>query len=308
MNRIKGYIYAAVAAATYGTNPAFAVPLYEHGMNANSVLLFRYPLGLPFLAVMIFARGRSLRLSKHEVLPVAVLGVLMAVSSLSLFESYNYMNSGVASTLLFVYPVMVAVLMAFFFHEKFHLSTGLCLLLMAIGLLLLMRDDSGQPAGLFGCALVMLSSLTYALYLVMVNVSRIVRGIPTLKLLFYVLLFGSGVFVFAIIAGSELTLPREPFEWFNLGGLAFFPTVVSLIFTTLAIQSIGSTPTAIFGAFEPVTAVVLSVVVLGQGITGREIVGGVFILVAATIVVIGAPVDNALLRVRKMFPSLRQRS
>lgn len=308
MNKVKGYLFAAVAAAAYGSNPAFAVPLYDHGMNANSVLLFRYLLGLPLLAVLSMARGRDLRIGRYEVLPVAVLGVLMAISSLSLFESYNYMNSGVASTLLFVYPVMVAVLMTFFFNEKFHLSTGLCLVLMSIGLMLLVRDNSGRSASAFGCCLVMLSSLTYALYLVMVNVSKVVRGMPTLKLLFYVLLSGSAVFMSVIAIGSELTLPGTAFDWIALGGLAFFPTVVSLIFTTLAIQSIGSTPTAIFGAFEPVTAVFLSVIVLGQDISGREVVGGVFILLAATIVVVGAPVDNALLRVRKMFPSLRHKS
>ena len=115
----KGYFLAALAAAAYGTNPAFAVPLYEGGMNPVSVLLFRYLLGLPLLALIMAARGISFRIAKEDVAPTAVLGMLMAFSSLSLFESYNYMNSGIASTLLFVYPIMVAVLMICFYHEKF---------------------------------------------------------------------------------------------------------------------------------------------------------------------------------------------
>ncbi len=303
---VKGYVMAAVAAATYGTNPAFAVPLYGEGMNPNSVLLFRYVLGLPLLAAMVYLRGRSLRLSRREVGPVATLGVLMALSSLALFESYNYMNSGVASTLLFVYPVMVAVLMAFFFHERFRATTVVCLALMGAGLLLLMRNDGGAPVDALGCGLVMASSLTYALYLVMINVSATVRAIPTLKLLFYVLLSGSGVFLFVLASGTELTLPASSGGWLNLAALAFFPTVVSLLCTTVAIQCIGSTPTAIFGAFEPVTAVVLSVVVLGQTLTGRELIGGALIVAAATLVIVGDPVGSVLLRVRKMFPSKRK--
>lgn len=298
---------AAIAAATYGTNPAFAVPLYEQGMNANSVLLFRYVLALPLLAAMILLRGRSFRLGRRQVAPVAVLGVLMAMSSLALFESYNYMNSGVASTLLFVYPVMVAVLMVFFFHERFKGTTAICLVLMCAGLVLLMRTGGDTSVSMVGCLMVMVSSLTYALYLVMVNVSRTVRSVPTLVLLFYVLAFGSMLFVFMMLLGSELTLPAHPAGWLNLGALAFFPTVVSLLCTTVAIQCIGSTPTAIFGAFEPVTAVVLSVVVLGQGLTGRELCGGLLIVAAATLVIAGDPVDKVLLRVRKMFPSLRKR-
>lgn len=298
---------AAIAAATYGTNPAFAVPLYEQGMNANSVLLFRYVLALPLLAAMILLRGRSFRLDRRQVAPVAVLGVLMAMSSLALFESYNYMNSGVASTLLFVYPVMVAVLMVFFFHERFKSTTVICLVLMCAGLVLLMRTGGDTSVSMVGCLMVMVSSLTYALYLVMVNVSRAVRSVPTLVLLFYVLAFGSMLFVFMMLLGSGLTLPARPAGWLNLGALAFFPTVVSLLCTTVAIQCIGSTPTAIFGAFEPVTAVVLSVVVLGQGLTGRELCGGMLIVAAATLVIAGDPVDRVLLRVRKMFPSQRRR-
>ena len=98
---------AAVAAASYGTNPAFAVPLYSEGMNPTSVLFFRYLLSLPILLVMMIWRGQTLKLKRNEIFPVAVLGILMGLSSLGLFESYKYMNAGVASTLLFMYPVMV---------------------------------------------------------------------------------------------------------------------------------------------------------------------------------------------------------
>ena len=183
--KLKGYILAAVAAATYGTNPAFAVPLYADGMNPNTVLFFRYLLGLPILASMLLLRGHSLKISRGELMPLGVLGILMGISSLTLFQSYNYMNSGIASTLLFVYPVMVAVLMTFFFHERFRATTALCLVIMTGGLVLLLRAPEGMEVSGTGVVLVMLSSLTYAIYLVMTNVSRAVQSIPTLKLLFW---------------------------------------------------------------------------------------------------------------------------
>lgn len=300
--KIKGYFLAALAAAAYGTNPLFALNLYSGGMNANSVLIFRYLLGLPLLAAMLLLRGHSLALSRKEVVPVAVLGSLMAFSSLGLFESYNYMNSGIASTLLFVYPIMVAMLMVFFFHERFKASTGLCLAVMAAGLMLLLRNEGGMSLSITGFLLVMLSSLTYALYIVMVNVSKTVKNIPTLKLLFYVLLFGSGVFLFAIPLGNPLVVPNGWADWGNLIALAIIPTVISLACTTKAIQLVGPTTTAIFGALEPVTAVILSVVALGQTITGREITGATLIVIATTLVVVGDKVETAILHVRKMFP------
>lgn len=300
--KLKGYILAALAAAAYGTNPAFAVPLYAEGMNPNSVLLFRYILGMPILAFLIKHRGHSLRLNKEEVGPLAILGILMAFSSLGLFESYKYMNSGIASTLLFVYPVMVAVMMIFFFHEKFKITTAVCLLLMGAGLALLMRTESGEPISPYGCLLVMVSALTYALYIVMVNVNRRVRAIPTTKLLFYLLGWGSLVFIAMIPLGSPLTLPPSGTAWLNLLALAVIPTVFSLACTTVAIQTIGSTPTAIFGALEPVTAVILSVALLDQSITAREIYGGILIVLATTLVVADSAVERAILHVRKMFP------
>lgn len=302
LDKVKGYALAALAAAAYGTNPAFAVPLYGHGMNAVSVLLFRYLMGLPVLAAIMAFRGKSFSLKKEEIVPTIILGVLMALSSLTLFESYNYMNSGVASTLLFVYPVMVAVMMIMFFHEKFSISTVICLIVMGAGLLLLMKPQGNTTLSMFGILLVMLSALTYALYIVMVNESKSVRNIPTTKLLFYVLSWGSLVYVAMIMCGSEVTVPLENWGWLNLIALAIIPTVISLACTTKAIQLIGSTPTAILGALEPVSAVVLSVLVLGQAITAQDIIGGALIVVATTIVICAGPVDKAILRMRKMFP------
>lgn len=300
--KMKGYGLAALAAAAYGTNPAFAVPLYGDGMNPASVLLFRYLMGIPVLSVIMIVRKLSFRLDLQQAIHTMILGVFMAISSLALFESYNYMNSGVASTLLFIYPVMVAVLMMFFFHEKFSVSTVLCLIVMALGLMFLMKPQSGTSISTFGFVLVILSALTYALYIVMVNVSATVRMIPTTKLLFYVLGWGSLVYVAMMICGTRATVPGAGWGWLNLFALAVIPTVISLACTTRAIQLIGSTPTAILGALEPVSAVVLSVFVLGQSLTGRDIIGGMLIIVATTIVICSGPVDKSILRIRKMFP------
>lgn len=306
VSRLKGYALAALAAAAYGTNPAFAIPLYDQEMNPNSVLLFRYVMGLPLLALLMAARGTGFRLPKGETGLTAVLGILMALSSLTLFESYRYMNSGVASTLLFVYPIMVAVMMIFFFHERFRAAVAICLVVMGAGLVMLMKPQGGESVSLLGVLLVMVSALTYALYIVMVNVSKRVRKIPTTKLLFHVLAWGCLVYVVMIPMGSELTLPAKGSGWLNLAALAIIPTVFSLACTTRAIQLIGSTPTAILGALEPLSAVVLSITVLGQDITGREIIGGVLIVVATLMVIADKSVDCFILHVRKMFPRKRR--
>lgn len=303
---IKGYALAALAAAAYGTNPAFAIPLYEQGMNPNSVLFFRYLFGIPLIALVMAARGVPFRLSREEIGPTAILGILMAFSSLALFESYKYINSGIASTLLFVYPVMVAVMMIFFFHEKMRMSVVLCLVIMSVGLILLMKPQGEITLSPFGCLLVMVSALTYALYIIFVNVSKVIKAIPTSKLLFYVLACGSAVYLAMMPLGNELTLPTKESGWLNLTALAVIPTLLSLTCTTKAIQLIGSTPTAILGALEPVSAVLLSVTVLGQSLTPRDIAGGILIIIATTIVIGDKSVDKLILHVRKLFPRMHR--
>lgn len=291
--RTRGFIMAALAAALYGTNPAFAVPLYGTGMNPVSVLFFRYMLGMPLLAAMLVWRSEGLLLKKGEVFPVAALGVVMAISSLALYESYSYMNPGVASTLLFMYPVLTSLIMSAFFHEKFRPVTGVCLAVMAAGLYLLTRTSGGALLSGKGFALVMLSSVTYAAYLVAVRVSKTLRMVPTIRSLLYQLLAGCLAYIVMLAPCGGLTIPHDSLQWANLAALAVFPTVLSLICTIRAINCIGPTPTAIFGALEPITAVALSVVLLGESVTAREMAGGALVVLATMLVVVGDQAEDA---------------
>lgn len=281
--QIKGYLLAALSAAFYGTNPALAVPLYHAGMPAISVLLFRYLLGLPLLAVCIYWEAEGFGIRRRELVPVCALGVVMAISSLCLYEAYNYMNPGVASTLLFMYPILTALIMAVFFHEKFRIITAMCLGIMLVGIYLLMITSRGVSLNIKGIVLITISSLTYAIYLVMMKVSRTIKLVPTLKSLFYQLLAGGAVFVAAELATGGPVTPPNMMAWLLLFALALLPTVLSLLATMQAIKYIGPTPTAIFGALDPVTAVVLSVVILGETLTTREVIGGLMIIVATVL-------------------------
>lgn len=307
----KGYILGIIAAATYGMNPLFALPLYEAGMNPESVLFFRYLIALPILAAMIKLRGRSFQMHRQEVFPLVAMGLLIALSSLTLFMSYNYMDAGIASTLLFVYPIMVALIMSVFFRERFTLLTAVCILFAMGGIALLYQSGDGSTLSLTGTLLAITSALTYAIYIVGIN-QTVLRHVATLKVTFYVLLFGLSVFLVRFASGVAFHLP-DPQKWYlwgNLLALALFPTTVSFLCTTKAIQYIGSTPTAILGALEPVTAVFFGVTVFGEVLTPRISLGLVMIIFAVTLVVAGGNVAKYLVRLRKLFPKrlLRRKS
>ena len=302
-SKAKGYLLGAIAAATYGMNPLFALPLYETGMDPDSVLFFRYLFAIPLLGVMLKARGRTFRLKRGEGPPLLAMGLLVAVSSLTLFQSYNFMDAGIASTLLFVYPIMVALIMAFVFKEKLTLQTVLCIALALGGIGLLYKTADGSTLSLTGTALVMVSALSYAVYIVGINQSSL-KHVATLKVTFYVLLFGVTLFLGRILYGGDLILPEKWYLWGNLIALAVFPTAISFLCTTGAIQYIGSTPTAILGALEPVTAILFGITVFGERLTLRESLGLALIITAVTSVIAGGGITAYLIRFRKMFPRL----
>lgn len=301
--KAKGYILGAVAAATYGMNPLFALPLYKAGMNPDSVLFFRYLFAIPVLGMMIVARGRSFKLKRKEVLPLIIMGLLVALSSLALFQSYNYMDVGIASTLLFVYPILVALIMWIAFKKKLTLPTVLCILLALGGIGLLYKSGDGSTLNLTGIILVMISALSYAIYIVGVNQSTL-KNLATLSLTFYVLLFGLVLFLVRVDFGQSLRVAETWYLWGNLIALAIFPTAISFLCTTQAIQYIGSTPTAILGALEPLTAVFFGVVVFGESLTLRLSCGMLMIILAVTLIIAGGNITIYLVRFRKLFPRL----
>ena len=272
-NKAKGFVCGAVAAATYGMNPLFTLPLYKEGLSVDSVLFYRYAFAVLILGILMKIQGQSFALKKNEVLPLLAGGLLFSASSLLLFMSYKHMDAGIASTILFVYPVMVAVIMFLFFHEKISLLTVFCILMALSGIGMLYKGDSGETLSLIGMLLVILSSLSYAIYIVGVNHS-------TLKT----------IYVVRLNFMTDLqAVPSFP-AWVNILAMAFLPTVISLICTAISIHSIGSTPTAILGALEPVTALFFGVMIFGERLTPRLVLGILMILVAVTFIVVGKSV------------------
>ena len=283
MSNLKVYLFAAIAAASYGTNPIFAIPLYREGISVTSVLFMRYAMAVAimFFATMIKSPKAFVIKPKYVGL-LAFMGILMVLSSIALFESYKYLSAGIASTLLFFYPVMVAVIMAIFYKERLTKKSWACLVTAFLGVVILSKNDDGGFISLLGLTLVMLSSLSYAIYLVYINRGPM-KKINTSTITFYVILGGFLVMIPYCLLDGGLMLPKTTPAWINAIGLGFFPTVISLIFTSRAIALIGSTETAIFGALEPLTAVILGILILGETLTITPAIGMILIFVSVTV-------------------------
>lgn len=285
-SKLKGYLCGIGAAVCYGTNPLGALYLYEDGINANSVLFYRFALAVVMLGMLMAARRKSLKVSRRELSLLCALGVLFSTSSITLYFSFCFMDAGIASTLLFVYPVMVAVIMALLFKERLPAVSVFAIMLALSGIAMLYHGDGGATLSTRGVMLVMFSSLSYAVYIVVVNKSPL--RMSSMKLTFYVLFFGMlTVLTNSFITGLHIQMLTTPRMWSCAFMLALLPTVFSLMLMTISVHETGSTPTAVMGALEPLTAVVIGVAVFGEQLTPRLAAGIVLILTAVIMIIAG---------------------
>ena len=283
---LKGLAFAALSAICYGTNPLGALNLYAQGYSPESVLFYRFFTAALLLFAVVLAKGSHFKISLKECGALVVFGFLFAVSSLTYYASFKYMDAGLASTLLFLYPLEVSVLMAVFFKERIKLWTIISIAVSMSGVALLYRGGDGVALSTAGLALVFASSLSYAIYMVLAN--RVNLQMGSVKMTFYAICF---CLVFLLLYSVTLGSGLPPFftqasSWGWGFMLGFVPTVLSLIFMVKAVKIIGSTPTAILGALEPVTAVAIGVLVFGEILTGRLVAGIILILGSVLLIVV----------------------
>lgn len=287
-NKLKGFTAGVLAAIFYGTNPLGSLPLYKEGINSCSVLFYRYALATLIFAIWLIASGQSLKIKLGHAIRFAFLGAIFALSSTTLYVSFLYMDAGVASTILFSYPIIVAVLMAVFFHERVSWTTALAIILATIGISLLYRGDGEISLSKLGLILVIMSSMLYAVYIIAVNRWDTTYG--PLKFTFWIVFFGLiTIVVFSFFAGEEIQILHGMKQWGFAIQLALLPTVLSLYFMNIAINRIGSTPSAVMGALEPVTAVCIGVFIFGENFTVNLAIGICLILSAVTIIILKKP-------------------
>ena len=287
--KFVGYCAGIVAGVSYGTNPLFAKPLMESGVPVLVMLFFRYGISALLLAGWMLMKGEAFRVKGRELTLLAVLGLLFASSSLFLFVSYGFIPSGLATTLVYLYPVFVALIMAFLrFYPSWQ--TWVSILATFGGILLLSQPSGTVPVRPLGILLAVCAALSYAFYLVVVNRSKRIKRVSEHTLTLYALL--TGALLFALIrtvqGGTMLEGIDTKGDWLNLLGLAFIPTMVSMLTLAISSRFIGPTKTSVLGVFEPLTAILTGTLLFGEPLTARMGLG-IAICVGAVVFMILKP-------------------
>ena len=285
-DKVKGYVCGMVSGATYGMIPLFSVPVLHEGMGFDSLLFYRYLLAAAVMAALQLVRRRSLAISMRDVPMVLLLGVLFALSSVFMFMAFDYMPTGLVSTMYFIYPVITALIMSLFFKERMTWSRALSLVMALAGIAMLYVSDGEERMSIWGVVLTFAAALVYALYIVITNKSRI-RTMPSSTLAFWSLAVGMVIFFVRADFGMALQAVPSMKAWGLILLLAIVPTVVSCTALVMSIRYVGSTVTSILGASEPVTAVLCGTLVFAEPMSWRVLCGVMVIIVAVLVLVSG---------------------
>ena len=283
MDKVKGIIFAALSAATFGLIPLYANQAIIHGVNNETILVYRYGIAGIVYAIYLLIRRVDMRLSRAETKEVLLAGVGgYGVTAFFLMWSYHYMPTGVATAIHFFYPVVVAILMMIFYKERLPLEVRAGIVLAICGVYLL----SWTPGDVkwWGLFFVLMSTVTYGCYITALN-RPVLKAMKPDVLTCYVLLFTAVFYVIVALLQGKLEFVTRPRFLLDMTQLAILSTIVSARLLVAAVKLIGSVPSSVLGTLEPITAIAVGGVYFREQLTYVNYIG-LFIVIAAVLVVV----------------------
>ena len=287
---INGIFYAAISSMSFGFSPLFSLALIAAGLSDFDILSYRWLIAGLVLMIYAFCKKKSLRLNSFdEAWKIILLSLLRALTSVTLLIGYVNISSGIASTINFMYPVIVTLCMVIFFGEKRSLIDYLAIAASIFGVYLLASGDSIMVEGgntRLGLACSLISAFSFAAYYIVMKQVKADK-IEVVKFTTWIMMLSAVYFIIgAFVCNGKLTVVTDAGSWLNILGLGLWSTMVSNITGVKGNRRIGPTMTSILGALQPLTAVILGVLFLNEHLYMRSLIGCTIILVAVTIIVL----------------------
>ena len=287
---INGIFYAVISSMSFGFSPLFSLALITVGLTDFDILSYRWLIAGLVLLIYALCKKKSLRLNSFdEAWKIILLSALRALTSVTLLIGYVNISSGIAATINFMYPVIVTLSMVLFFGEKRSLVDYMAIVASIFGVYLLASGDSivahdGNTKLGLACSLI--SAFSFAAYYIVMKQVKADK-IEVVKFTTWVMMLSATYFIVcALIFNGKLTIVTDAKSWLNILGLGLWATMVSNITGVKGIRRIGPTMTSVLGAVQPVTAVILGVLFLGEHLYLRSLIGITIILIAVCIIVI----------------------
>lgn len=284
-NKYKGFLAVIVSAVIFGCMPLMAKTIYASGGNPVSLVFYRFAIAIPVLYIAVkFNRKISIGITLDELKKIAVVAVLgYSGTGMLLFLSYNYISTGMATTIHFVYPIFVILGCMIFYKERLDYVKAVSVLLCTMGVALFYNGESA--GNITGIAIAFLSGITYAFYIIYIDKKGLKKMHP-MKLTLYLCLIAAPVMlVWSLLTGS-FTVNITPTGWLLTAILSVTVTLGAVGLFQVGISIIGSQSTAILSTFEPITSVIIGILVFNEAFDFRVMAGCTLVLLSAVLLAV----------------------
>ena len=260
---LVGIIQAIFSAILFGLMPLFTKVIFGFGANFASTAFYRTSLPLILVLVLSILEDKSIRINLKELFYLIIASVFFVATSLTLYRSYNFISSGVATTIHFAYPIIIFIINTAITKAKPNKVDVFCLLMVSIGLILIIDLKSGY-IDVRGVILAAISAFTYSFYSIFLERSYL-RNLNSLRILFYINLISTFlIIIFITVSGNELIFTFSPFQWAFLLLYSVVITIGATLLYQKSLRKIGATYTSILSCLEPVTSVVVGILIMSE--------------------------------------------
>lgn len=288
--RINGIFYAALSSASFGFSPVFTIGLLAAGLSSFDTLAYRWTTAAAVLMIYAFCKKKTLFISDmEEAWKIILLSTLRAITSITLLYGYANISSGIASTINFMYPVVVTMCMMLFYGER-KSKINLCAVLLSIlGVYLMASGDGLRTEGgniVTGLVCSLISAFSYAAYFILMKRTGADK-IEAVKFTTWIMMLSAAYFIACCFIFNGRIMPvTDPVQWMYILGLGLWATMVSNFTGVKAVRRIGPTLTSILGALQPLTAVILGIIFLDEHLSLRTVAGIAIIMVTVSVTVL----------------------
>lgn len=280
----RGYVYSILSAVIYGLMPLMAKYIYADGVNALTLVFLRNFLALPSLALLAFFESKTLKIKIKPFFSISILSFLgCTITPILLFSSYNYIPSGTATVFHFIYPTLVVIIGLIFLRKKIAKTTLLSIVLCFVGIVLFYNKQDAFHFG--GAGLALASGVTFATYVVLLSKFNNLKN-SGFMFSFYIALWSSIITFVISILTKQLSLPTTISGWGLCVLFALSVTTGAVVLFQQGAFIIGGEKTAILSTLEPITGVIVGVLVLNETCRFNTVIGSIFVVAASVIIAV----------------------
>lgn len=278
-----GILLVFLSAFGFGLMPIFALFAYRGGVNVVTLLFLRFFIAAICFFVYLLARRTRWHVSRRSMASLFILGsILYSVQSMFYFSAVQYIPASLAALILYLYPVLVALLAAVVEKEQISLQMMAAAVVSLVGIAVVLGAPLDQLDG-GGMALAFGAALVYSVYITLGR--RVVADVPAIVTSALIAAFAALSFLLFGSVTQSLTFDISWSTWAVILGVVVFSTLLAMAAFFAGMERIGATRASILSTVEPVITIAFSALLLGESFTWIQVGGAMLVLAAAVWVI-----------------------